>query len=157
MELVIVMLIITIIISIAIPSYQEYTKRALTAQVQQEMSKIAEQLERYKSKSFSYRGYDPRYLYEGSTALSSFKFPNDEDARYSITIADISEAATKTLLSTDQGLGKNWAIRAIPLEPKYDALLLTSTGIRCKHLHLIDSDLDNIKAYTGCHANAENW
>lgn len=143
MELVIVMLIMTIVISIAIPSYQAYAKRALTAQVQQEMSKISEQLERYKSKNFSYRGFDPRYLYESSTALSHFNFPSEDGAKYIITIADISEAVTKTLLSSDQGLGQKWAIRAIPLEPNYDALLLTSTGIRCKQQHLIDSDLDN--------------
>lgn len=157
LELMIVVVMITIIVTIAIPSYQAYTKRAITAQVQQEISKIAEQLERYKTKSFSYRGFDAKYLYDHSTALSSFKFPSESDAKYIISIADISEASHKTLLHTDQGLGQKWAISAIPLKTNFDALLLTSTGIRCKHNHLIASDLENIKAYKGCHAHADQW
>ena len=55
-ELMIVLVIVAIFAAIAIPSYQEYARRADVSMVQQEMQKIAEQLERHKSKNFTYRG-----------------------------------------------------------------------------------------------------
>jgi type IV pilus assembly protein PilE len=47
----VVLVIIAIFTAIAIPSYQEYARRADVSMVQQEMQKIAEQLERHKSKT----------------------------------------------------------------------------------------------------------
>lgn len=61
-ELMIVVVIIAIFAAIAIPSYQQYVMRANTSMAQQEMQKIAEQLERHKAKNFTYRGFDPNYI-----------------------------------------------------------------------------------------------
>ena len=44
-ELMVVVVIIAILAAIAIPSYQSYIRKNLTAQVQQEMLKLADQLE----------------------------------------------------------------------------------------------------------------
>jgi len=62
-ELMLVLVLIAIFMVIAIPSYQEYVRRADASAVQQEMQKIAEQLARHKAKNFTYRGFDPAYIY----------------------------------------------------------------------------------------------
>ena len=76
-ELMIVLVIVAIFAAIAIPSYQEYARRADVSMVQQEMQKIAEQLERHKSKNFTYRGFDPNYIYDvpAGTPLNSVTLP----------------------------------------------------------------------------------
>lgn len=62
-ELMVVVVVVAILAAIAIPSYQQYIRRAHLAQAQQEMLKLAEQLERHKAKNFSYKGFDAAYLY----------------------------------------------------------------------------------------------
>jgi type IV pilus assembly protein PilE len=47
-------------------NYQVYTRRASAAEAQQEMQKLAEQLERHKSRNFSYRGFNPQFLYNAT-------------------------------------------------------------------------------------------
>lgn len=149
-ELMLVVVIVAIFAAIAIPSYQAQIRRADTAAVQQEMQKLAEQLERYKSRNFSYHGFDPKYLYGQTTAMSTVDFPTTTNKKYILTLVDTSETTAKTLLSTSTGLGQKWAITAIPVNTGYDALLLTSTGISCKNKYFVANDLTNINAYTGC-------
>jgi len=63
-ELMAVVVIVAIFAAIAIPSYQAYTRKAIAAQAQQEIQRLAEQLERHKGKNFSYLNFDPSYLYK---------------------------------------------------------------------------------------------
>lgn len=49
-ELMVVIVIITIFAVIAIPSYQQYARKADASAAEQEIQKVAEQLERFKSK-----------------------------------------------------------------------------------------------------------
>ena len=53
-ELMFVIVIIAIIAAIAIPSYQQYMRRAEAAKVNQEMLRIAQELEKHKARNFSY-------------------------------------------------------------------------------------------------------
>lgn len=156
-ELMVVVVIVAILAAIAIPSYQAQVRRSDTAAVQQEMLKLAEQLERYKSRNFSYHGFDPKYLYGGTTGMSSIDFPSTANKKYTITLADISETTATTLLGSSTGLGQKWAMNAIPVNSGYEALLSTSTNIRCKNKYVISSDLTAISAYTGCSTHAEKW
>lgn len=156
-ELMLVVVIITILAAIAIPSYQEQIRRGDAAAVQQEMQKLAEQLERHKSRNFSYHGYDPHYLYGKSAGVTTIDFPNSTNKKYTITLADVSETTVKTLLSSSTGLGQKWAIKAMPVKMKYEAFLFTNTGIRCKNKYYVSGDLTNIDAYTGCNNVAEKW
>jgi type IV pilus assembly protein PilE len=68
-ELMVVLTIITIFAVIAIPSYQVYTRRAIAGTAQQEMQRLADQLERHKGKNFSYLGFDPSYMYKNTTVI----------------------------------------------------------------------------------------
>lgn len=159
-ELMLVVVIVAIFAMIAIPSYQSYIRRSNADAVQAEMLRLADQLENYKSRNFSYHGFDPYYLYGKTAGISSFDFPVKTDAtkRYTVTLADISSDTAGTLLSTNEsGLGQKWAIIAIPVDTKYDAMLLTSTGTRCKTTYYTASDLTNIEAYTDCGSSSSDW
>ncbi len=156
-ELMIVVVIVAIFAAIAIPSYQAQIRRSDTAAVQQEIQKLAEQLERYKSRNFSYHGFNPNYLYGHTTAMSAIDFPSSANKKYTLTLADTSTTTVTTLLSSSTGLGQRWAISAVPVNTGYDALLITSEGVRCKNKYTTSGDLTNINAYTGCSANAEKW
>ena len=63
-ELMVVLIIIAIIAAIAIPSYQAYARRALAAQMQQEMQRISVLLERHKARNLVIRAsiYPPKVL-----------------------------------------------------------------------------------------------
>lgn len=160
-ELMLVVVIVAIFAAIAIPSYQAYIRKSDAAAVKQEMLRLSEQLERYKSRNFSYHGFDPYYLYNVSTGISSINFPTRTGAtqRYTITLADISSGADDgTLLSSNtSGLGQQWAIKAVPVNVKYEAFLLKGTGVRCKTVYYSSSDLVDLNKYSGCGSSSESW
>lgn len=62
-ELMIVVAIVAIFAAIAFPSYQQYMERQDLAVARQEALRISAELERFKSKNFSYKGFDASYLY----------------------------------------------------------------------------------------------
>ena len=69
-ELMIVLVVIAVFAAIAVPSYQAYIQKKDLAMAKQEALKIASELERFKNKNFSYKGFDATYLYpsyDGST------------------------------------------------------------------------------------------
>ncbi|ENW22477.1 prepilin-type N-terminal cleavage/methylation domain-containing protein [Acinetobacter haemolyticus] len=62
-ELMIAVVVVAIIAAIAMPNYMQYMERRDLAIARQEALKIAAELERFKAKNFSYRGFDASYLY----------------------------------------------------------------------------------------------
>ena len=73
-ELMVVVVIVALLAAIALPSYQLYIQRSHLAQAQQEMQKLAEQLERHKTKNFSYKGFEASYLYKDKNGILSSNF-----------------------------------------------------------------------------------
>lgn len=133
-EVMAVVVIIAILAAIALPAYTAYTRKAIESTAQQEMQKIAEQLERYKAKNFTYKGFDPNYIYGQSSPLVEIILPNGAigaDIKYKITLQD--PISGKQLSSTDTtNRGRNWAIKAESSDVKNYNLLMTSEGMRCK-------------------------
>lgn len=138
-ELMIVLVIVAIFTAIAIPSYQEYVRRADVSIAQQEMQKIAEQLERHKAKNFTYRGFDPNYIYGVTgSALNSVTLPRGATGtaiKYTITIRDADDP---TKLLTDATVppvirARAWAMKAEGSDSRNYDVLLTSAGVRCKN------------------------
>lgn len=154
-ELMVVVVIIAIFAAIAVPSYQTYMRRAHLAEAQQEMLKLAEQLERYKTRNFSYKGFDASYLYPTSQKFQTTKqqliLPLDQvTTKYKISIVDLAQVeASHPLLTADKAIGQGWAIRAESLDPINRSVLLTSTGIRCKSVL--------VSGYSDCGGGAEAW
>ena len=146
MELMIVVMIIGVLAAIALPSYAEYGRRAAASTAQQEILKLAEQLERHKGRNFSYKGFNPEYLYKVNSVTSpcftastaQLKLPLELDAsnqckpaKYTLTLHD---GNTTTILLTDaSALGQSWAIKAVSSDTQNDSFLLRNDGVRCKN------------------------
>jgi len=168
-ELMIVVVIVAVIAAIAIPSYQHFTRRAIAAQAQQEMYKIAEQLERHKLKNFTYLGFNARYLYPAppSPRVDSFvettqtlSLPLESSIpKYTIRIRDGGNA--NPLLTGTTAIGQSWVITAISSDVKNFSYLLTSTGIRCKTITPVNININpgssTPPAKVECGVGSEDW
>lgn len=175
-ELMTVVAIIAVLAVIILPSYQQYTRKAAVATAQQEMLKLAEQLERHRGKNFTYRGFNPSYLYSSSDVMTSVTLPvgaTGSAIQYTLTLRDTSESTPKPLAepplaaggTTTLGLGRQWAIRAERnqnnsfVKDKGYNILLTSNGERCMTTLAI-SAVTNLNNYVGCNTNGndgEKW
>ena len=147
-ELMVVIVIITIFAVIAVPSYQQYARKADASAAEQEIQKVAEQLERFKSKNFTYRCFDPKYIYgqivdtsgsnkcKNNDPLTEITLPTGAtgtNIKYVITIMDLQDTSKK--LTDDGAVGRSYAIKALSKEAnnKNYTYLLTSSGLRCKN------------------------
>ena len=158
-KVILIAICIAIIAAIAFPSYQAYTRRSSESLAQQEMQKIAEQLERHKAKNFTYRDFDPNFIYGVSGAMTSVTLPRGATGsaiKYTITIRD---AEDPTKLLTDASIppvirARAWAMKAEGSDTRNYDLLMTSAGLRCKN------KTKSLVTYTGCgsvSAGREEW
>lgn len=131
-ELMIVVVVISILAAILLPSYHEYIRKNAAAQAEQEMLKIAEHLERHKSKNFTYRNFDINSIY-GSSGLTNIVVPfgaTGDKVKYTLSLVGKNISDTDVTLS-EIGV-KDWAITAITSDSKNYNYLMTSKGIKCK-------------------------
>ena len=139
----IVVVIVAIFAAIAIPSYQTYIRRAQASQAQQEVQRLASELARWKSRNFSYQGFNltaktvPNYNFEIKDGTDTNLTLNEQDANQQYKAA-----------------GQSWVIKAISSNENNFSLLMTSTGVQCKN-----KTKANI-TYTSCGSAAngsEGW
>lgn len=148
-ELMIVIVVISIMAAIAFPSYQAQVRKSAESQAQQEMLKIAEQLERHRNKNFTYKDFDPKYIYGESSTMTEITLPRGKTGsaiKYTLTIRDGSDS-TKLLTQVDENGGRGWSLKAIPSDDLNFKLLLTSSGLRCKNMS------DELVTYDSCGAS----
>src|SRR5690606_1911346 len=88
-ELMIVVVVVAILRGIGAPSYEQYIRRDHLARAQQEMLKLAEQLDRHKAKNFSYQGFDAAYLYTDKVGTLSTNF-NSSDQELKLPIDSVN-------------------------------------------------------------------
>ena len=132
-ELMIVVMVVAILAAIALPSYQTYTRKAAEAKIKQEILKVAEQLERHKSRNFSYKNF----------VVSGTDLP----VGYTLNLKDGTDT-TKTLST---GVGQKWVIKATTIDTKNYNFLLNSVGLKCKN------KAESVVTYTSCGSGAEEW
>ena len=149
-ELMVVVVIITILALIAIPSYQHYIRRADLSQAQQDIQKIADQLERYKGRNFSYNGFTLATAFDSSAAASINETTgvlylpvgsNATNAKYTLTLRDADSpnqplSQAKNAAAGDDGLtdglGHSWEMRALSTDLANYSLVMNSKGVQCK-------------------------
>lgn len=130
-ELMVVVAIIAILASIAIPSYRAYIIRNAEADVQRKMLSLSVELEQWRAKALTYRGFKPRSdTIADGTGVISFPATNP---RYNIKLGHISGTpATFSTLHQGTGRANNWIMTAIPVDlTGADSFLLSSQGLRC--------------------------
>lgn len=145
-ELMIVVVIVSILAAIAFPQYQSYSRRGFEGQAKQEMLKIADQLERHRNKNFTYRGFEPSFMYDEARPMTEVTLPRGKTGtsiKYTLTIRDLNDT-TNLLTAVDDDGGRGWSIRAVANDELSYNLLLTSTGIRCKNTSA------TLVTYTSC-------
>ena len=131
-EMMVVIVIIAILAAIIYPNYQDHVRRAAAAQAQQEMQKIANQLEIFKSKNLTYQNFDLKDLYSSNSSdeISTPVGSTGDMVKYKITLKDLTDPTLSLKSSATSGFG--WAIKAESTDVKNYNLLMTSEGVRCK-------------------------
>ena len=94
-EVMIVVAVVAILAAIALPSYQDSVRKSRRGQAKADLLELVQMLERAYSTDRTYARY--------STLASPLnQSPRDGDARYTISIEDVT-ATTYTLTATPQG------------------------------------------------------
>ncbi|TCH64050.1 prepilin-type N-terminal cleavage/methylation domain-containing protein [Acinetobacter sp. ANC 4862] len=109
-ELMITIVIVAILAAIAYPSYTQYMERRDLAIAKQEALRISAELERFKSKNFSYKGFDASYLYtyEGVDSDGNAIAANYYDkttGKLSLPLGATTSTSKYTLTLVDGGTG----------------------------------------------------
>ena len=154
LELMAVVAISSILAMIAIPSYISYVKNADVANAQKEISKLVTQLERHKSRNFTYKGFDAYYLYSTNNfdqPTQKVYFPLDKPRTQSKYIIVISDPSVSDTLISNNSSGQSWAIKAVSQDPSNFSLLMTSSGVQCKN-----KTANNIDSLS-CGVGSESW
>lgn len=91
-ELMVTVVILSILAAIAYPSYAQYMERRDLAVAKQEALRIASELERFKSKNFSYKGFDATFIYPNyNDTTGELVLPvgsTASNAKYLLTLVD---------------------------------------------------------------------
>ena len=101
-ELMVTVVIVAILAAIAYPSYAQYMERRDLAVARQEALRIASELERFKAKNFSYKGFDANYLYtyeidDGSGTMVSTSYYNNTNGKLYLPLGSNLSTAKYTL------------------------------------------------------------
>lgn len=146
-ELMIVTIIVGALMAIAIPSYNEYYRKKDRALAQQEMMKLATELERHRAKNFSYQGFSVNYLYQGVT-----------NAEYTATSVSVPvEHANKKYNISIRADSFSWAMIATRKDSAEQAqnydLMMKSDGTRC-----MTKVSNRVNGFQNCGADeVETW
>lgn len=142
-ELMIVIVVIAIFAAIAFPSYQAYVRKANAAFAQQEILKLADQLERHKTRNFSYKNFAT-----GTITLNR--------GGYTLTVTD--DTTVGNALNTSATNGQTWVIKATTSNAQNMKLIAKSSGLRCQSTTATATDNNCSSAVcTVCETNSEAW
>ena len=169
----VVVAIIAILAAIALPSYRQYVIKNAEREAQAKMLQLQVQLERWRAKSLSYRGFQPQIINSVNNEVSYgynkdnkiIYVPDGSDAtnyRYQITLVEgvsstdpVSKKMTANSLMTPV-TGRSWKMFAEP-SSSYNTghkMLLGSDGLQCKTKN---SSSDIIVTSINCGTYSEDW
>lgn len=169
-ELMVVVVIISILAAIALPSYRRYVVINAEREAQAKMLQLQIQLESWRASSLTYKGFQPQIIATNSNVTYGYSatdnktiyVPDGSNAsnyRYQITLVDGVDTA-KSLVTTgttvDSSTGRSWKMRAIPnttgVAKGGNNMLLSSSGIKCQ-----SKDSAVTIASANCGIGQEEW
>lgn len=168
-ELMIVIMIVSILAAVALPSYRQYVVRSAESQVQVRMKKLEIELNRWRATALTYKGFQPRQVSNtGAITGHSYDMPDNmtiyepagSDAtnyRYKITLVDGSTNTTLApTLAVYSTAGSSWRMLAEPnttgITKGAHIMMVSSTGTECK-----SKDRDITITDTDCGTGEESW
>ena len=171
-ELMVVVVIISILAAIAIPSYRQYAVKNAEHEAQAKMLQLQVELEGWRSKALSYQGFQPKAI-DGSTNAVTYSYdetdnttiyvPDGSDSvnyRYLITLVD-GNNTTSSLVpvaspNVDSSTGRTWKMLALPnptgITANANEIMITSAGLRCQ-----SKNNSIVIADSGCGTGQEDW
>lgn len=148
-ELMITVSILAILAAIAIPSYRAYIVRNAESDAQRKMLMISSELEQWRAKSLTYKGFKPK-----SDAIADTTGAINQPAtnpRYTITLGHLvgtPPAVTFSTLHQGDARANNWVMMATPIDMVgADDFMLTSQGLRCANS--VDFEITDADCGTG--------
>lgn len=148
-ELMVVVAIIAILAAIAIPSYRIYVIKNAEADVQKKMLSLSNELERWRAKALTYKGFEPSS--DVIDTRGNINFPAN-DPRYVIQLGQLNNNSFE-LLKGGSGRGISWVMVATPTSrvTGADNFKLTSSGLKCSNnLNVSFTD-------AGCGTGSKPW
>lgn len=130
-EMMVVVAIFAILAAVAIPSYRAFVIRNAEADVQRKMLSLSNELEQWRAKALTYKGFKPKSdaIANSTGAINQ---PNN-NPRYTITLGHVTgDTPTFSTLHEGSGRATNWIMVATPVDlTGADNFLLSSQGLRC--------------------------
>lgn len=148
-ELMVTVAMVAILAAIAVPSYRQYAIKNAEAQTQARMKQLEIELERWRGKALTYKGFKPIKLANNGTATYGYDETDNttiyvpinstsSNYQYKITLASVSattptsgSTTTTTMVAnslvttnatiddTSLAVGRNWAMLATPNTDKF--------------------------------------
>ncbi|WP_198335195.1 type IV pilin protein [Psychrobacter namhaensis] len=175
-ELMVIVSIIAILATIAIPSYRRYAVVNAEREAQAKMLQLQIELERWRARALTYQGFKPQKLttVSGTTATTyeydetdnkTIYVPNGSNAtnyRYMITLVDGTDTGESLIYTDDPDnpkvdsiTGRSWKMLATPnstgITQHAHYMVLASDGLRCQNKSEVKLDAP------GCGTGGEEW
>ncbi|MFW2176587.1 MULTISPECIES: type IV pilin protein [unclassified Moraxella] len=157
-ELMLTVAIFAIIATIAIPSYQQFTRKNDVQKTKSIMLLQAGELDRWRARQLNYAGFVPQSQTFGSDNMS-FAYPTTGTAKYTIRMVTITGASNALAQATfaSTSVATNWVILATPqANSGMPYLAMTSRGTRCESL---DSTITTVSVFSNnhCGTGSTTW